>query len=157
MHHRQVSIGEQPYYLHEKQKQQLQLKKLKQPQVIEISSISRRTVQMMKFVLPGRSNSQATDSASSTPVLGGFDSKLATPSTSTLAVPSTSGSCSLGMGGCQKKVSPTKERYVPSNVMPDSFRTYRGRGMAQSSDSEDSNASYMHSCECSSCSGSEFG
>ncbi|XP_031626751.1 bromodomain-containing protein 1 [Contarinia nasturtii] len=102
-------------------------------------------------------NSLATDSTSSTPTLSVFDNKLTSPSTSSLAVPSTSASASIGMSCCQKKVSPTKERYVPSSVMPDSFRTYRGRGMAQSSDSEDSNISHMHSCECSSCSGSEFG
>lgn len=105
---------------------------------------------------PGRNNTLASDPTSSTPVLG-FDNKLNSTSSSALAVPSTSGTSTIGTSGCQKKVSPLKERYVPSNVMPDSFRTYRGRGMAQSSDSEDSNASYMHSCECSSCSDSDFG
>lgn len=101
----------------------------------------------------------AAEPSESAPALGSFDSKLAKPSTSSLAVPSTSGATTSGIcgSGCSKKVSPTKERYVPSNVMPDSFRTYRGRGMTQSSESEDSNASYMQSCECSSCSGSEYG
>lgn len=102
-------------------------------------------------------NPVASDSTNSTPTLSAFDTKHTSTSTSSLAVPSTSGSACTGSGGCQKKVSPSKERYVPSNVMPDSFRTYRGRGLAQSSDSEDSNISNMHSCECSSCSGSEFG
>lgn len=97
------------------------------------------------------------ESTSGTSALGAFENKLSLPSTSSLAIPSTSGSSSLGISSCQKKVSPLKERYVPSNIMPDSFRTYRGRGMAQSSDSEDSNASYVHSCACSSCSDSEFG
>lgn len=109
------------------------------------------------FRFLGRSNPLATEPANSTPALASFDNKLATPSTSAMAIPSTSGTTSICGSGCTKKVSPTKERYVPSNVMPDSFRTYRGRGMAQSSESEDSNASYLHSCECSSCSGSEFG
>lgn len=86
-----------------------------------------------------------------------FDSKNGASNASSLAVPSTSSS-SAGMNSFQKKISPiAKERYVPSNIMPDSFRTYRGRGIAQSSESDDSmNMSCMHS-ECSSCSGSEFG
>lgn len=105
----------------------------------------------------GRNNPLAAEPSDKAPALGSFDSKLATPSTSSLAVPSTSGTSGVCGSGCSKKVSPTKERYVPSNVMPDSFRTYRGRGKDQSSDSEDSQASYMHSCECSSCSGSEYG
>lgn len=60
--------------------------------------------------------------------------------------------------GCSshRKSSPMKERYVPSNIMPDSFRTYRGRGLEQSSDSDDSNIDYSHS-SCSSCSGGESG
>lgn len=65
------------------------------------------------------------------------------------AAPTTSGSS-------HRKSSPMKERYVPSNIMPDSFRTYRGRGLEQSSDSEDSNMDYSHS-SCSSCSGGESG
>lgn len=110
------------------------------------------------LLILGRNFPLATDSTSSTSTLGLFENKLTSPSTSALVIPSTSGSSSLGISGCQKKVSPMKERYVPSNTMPDSFRTYRGRGFAQSSDSEDSNASYLHSCEhCSSCSDSEFG
>lgn len=119
----------------------------------------------LNLEFPGRKDTLASDSTSSTPTLGTFDSKLTVPSTSSssLAVPSTSGTTTHththmhGSSGCQKKISPTKERYVPSNIMPDSFRTYRGRGIAQSSDSEDSNVSDMHSCECSSCTGSEFG
>lgn len=59
-------------------------------------------------------------------------------------------------GGSHRKSSPTKDRYVPSSIMPDSFRTYRGRGREQSSDSDDSNIDYSHS-SCSSCSGGESG
>lgn len=57
-----------------------------------------------------------------------------------------------GSGGSHRKSSPMKERYAPSTTMPDSFRTYRGRGMDQSSDSDDSNIDFSHS-SCSSCSG----
>lgn len=59
-------------------------------------------------------------------------------------------------GTSHRKSSPMKERYVPSNVMPDSFRTYRGRGREQSSDSDDSQIDYSHS-SCSSCTGDESG
>lgn len=58
--------------------------------------------------------------------------------------------------GSHRKSSPMKERYVPSNIMPDSFRTYRGRGLEQSSDSDDSNIEYSRS-SCSSCSMGESG
>lgn len=60
--------------------------------------------------------------------------------------------------GLHKKLLPLKERYVPANTMPDSFRMYRGRGLGQSSDSDESHMSFTHS-SCSSCSGSgsDFG
>lgn len=93
-------------------------------------------------------NSSLASEAGST--LANFDNKHNSSSASSLAMASTS-----SIGNFQKKISPIKERYVPSNTMPDSFRMYRGRGK-QSSESDDSNMSCMHS-ECSSCSGSEFG
>lgn len=104
-----------------------------------------------KLTRSGRNSSFNSEAGSGT-AHGNFDK---TPSGSSLAIPSTS---SASIGNFQKKISPiAKERYVPSNVMPDSFRTYRGRGLAASSESDDSmNMSCMHS-ECSSCSGSDFG
>lgn len=106
-----------------------------------------------KLSRSGRNNSLTSEPGTSGS-LSAFDGKMNNSPTSTLAIASTSGSAS--MNSFQKKISPLKERYVPANTMPDSFRTYRGRGMTQSSDSEDSNMSCVHS-ECSSCSGSEFG
>lgn len=103
----------------------------------------------------GRNNSLTSEGGAET--LGNLSNNKSSSGASVLAVPSTSSSSS-GLNNLSKKISPiAKERYAPSSIMPDSFRTYRGRGMAQSSDSEDSmNMSCMHS-ECSSCSGSEFG
>lgn len=103
----------------------------------------------------GRKNSLTSEGGSES--IGNLNSKGSSSGASSLAIPSTSSS-SAGLNNLSKKISPiAKERYAPSSIMPDSFRTYRGRGMAQSSDSEDSmNMSCMHS-ECSSCSGSEFG
>lgn len=103
----------------------------------------------------GRNNSLTSEGGAES--LGNSSNSKSSSGASVLAVPSTSSSSS-GLNNISKKISPiTKERYAPSNIMPDSFRTYRGRGMTQSSDSEDSmNMSCMHS-ECSSCSGSEFG
>lgn len=108
-----------------------------------------------KLSRSGRNNSLTSESGASALPLSTFDNKLnSSPTASALGIASSGGSSSIG--NFQKKISPLKERYVPSNTMPDSFRTYRGRGIAQSSDSDDSNMSCVHS-ECSSCSGSEFG
>lgn len=99
-----------------------------------------------------RNNSLASDGASSHH--GNYEKTRNSPSTSAaaMAMPSTS---SAGISGMHKKCSMSRDRYASSNVIPDSFRTYRGRG-GQSSESDASHLSCMHS-ECSSCSGSEFG
>lgn len=99
-----------------------------------------------------RNNSLASDGASSHH--GNHEKTRNSPSTSAaaIAMPSTS---SIAISGMHKKCSMTRERYASSNLIPDSFRTYRGRG-GQSSESDASHLSCMHS-ECSSCSGSESG
>lgn len=98
-----------------------------------------------------RNNSQASDGPRSPH--GNYDKTRQSPGTSAMAGPSTSG---MAIGGLHKKSSLVRDRYAPSSTMPDSFRTYRGRGRL-SSESDASHMSCIMHSECSSCSGTEFG
>lgn len=98
-----------------------------------------------------RNNSQASDGPRSPH--GNFEKNRNSPSTSAMAIPSTSG---MAISGLHKKNFLVRDRYAPSTSMPDSFRKYRGRG-GQSSESDGSHVSCVTHSGCSSCSGSEFG
>lgn len=111
-----------------------------------------------KKISRSRRNNSLTSEAGSSSISLPISSFLEPKNLSPNALNSIAAVASTSTGSGHRKLSPFKERYVPSSTMPDSFRTYRGRGIVQSSDSDDSRMSCTHSA-CSSCSGSgsDFG